>query len=176
MAAANDGGVPYLALEVPATNTRPKAGNAAGEGDHIALVIAHDVQATAISPEDLLVLIPAPSRSGGSDAIISSLRFEGFMSKYLADNRALTFNEFHLTTFGGPPGASVRNLATGFRYAARISEAGYTAEIALPLGRRDHLKMSVTVTTTEGRKRVFSVARRNYPANPATFVNMEIGR
>jgi hypothetical protein len=61
----------------------------------------------------------------------------------------------------------------GIRYAARRSAGGYVAEIRVPL-RSDHQqRLSLTVTTSEGEQRpTYGLASRNYPTNPATFVQL----
>jgi hypothetical protein len=96
------------------------------------------------------------------------------MAKWLADNRALTFTEFHLSTFATDPSSVVASIAAGVRYATRRTRTGFAAEIALPHQGRDVLRLSLTVTSTGGGKRVASLSRRNYPANPATFAEIRL--
>jgi hypothetical protein len=67
-------------------------------------------------------------------------------------------------------------MASGASYAVRPAPGGYTAELALPHLDRDRLRISLTVTTTAGRKRVASLSRRNYPANPTTFAEIVLQR
>jgi hypothetical protein len=57
-------------------------------------------------------------------------------------------------------------------YAAARTDDGYHAEIALPHGRRGELRISLTVAVVVGARRAFSLSRRNYPANPATFAEV----
>ena len=65
-------------------------------------------------------------------------------------------------------------MAAGVTYAARRTSDGYTAELSLPHLNRDRIHLSLTVTNTEGGKRVLSLARRNYPVNPATFAEIRL--
>ena len=98
------------------------------------------------------------------------------MAKWLADNHALTFTEFHLSTFGSDPSPVVAAMADGLEYGTRRTRTGYSAELALPHLGRDRLRMSLTVTSTSGGKRVASLSRRNYPANPTTFAEILLHR
>ncbi len=165
----------YIGLDVPYSANAVREGSHMGEGDHIAMVLDSDPSDDEISPRDLFVfLVPPTGRAeGGVESepppLIRSMEFTGFMSKFLADNRAFTFNEFYLSTFTRPPHQSVAAVADGIVYRARRAEGGYHAEIALPHGQRDRLRISLTVAVVDGGRRVFSLSRRNYPASPATF-------
>ncbi len=168
LAAAVDADRAYIAIDVPIPPSNVKGGPQVGEGDHVALIIDADPRDGHINETDLFVLASAPGGTPQSPLVLS-MGFHGFMSKFLADNEALTFNEFHVTTFGRPPHANVATLAQGIQYEARHNGRGYTAEIAIPLAGRDRIRFSVTVTATRPRRTVFSWSRRNYPANPETF-------
>ncbi len=104
--------------------------------------------------------------------MVTALTFEGFTEKRLADNCALTFTEFHLSTFGSDPSPVVAPMADGLEYGTRRTGAGYSAELALSHLGRDRLRLSLTVTSTAGGKRVASLSRRNYRANPTTFAEV----
>ena len=165
----------YIAFDINTDRIRIRDGSRLGEGDHIALVIDADPTGARIGPDELYVLLPPPG--GETDRpITTSLRFEGFMAKWLADNRALTFTEFHLSSFGDAPSTPMEPMAAGIKYGTSRSDTGYTAEVALPHMGRERIHLSLTVTSTTGGKQVQSLARRNYPANPVTFAEIEIGR
>jgi hypothetical protein len=162
----------YVAVETPNPNIRVREDLSLGEGDHIAVVVDGDPLDGPIGGDDLFLLFPPPA--DGVEPVITSLPFQGFMAKWLADNRALTFTEFHLSTFGTDPSPVVAPIAAGVRYAARRTRTGYAAEIALPHQGRDVLRLSLTVTSMGGGKRVASLSRRNYPANPVTFAEIRL--
>lgn len=161
----------YVAAEVRAASLRPNAGDAVGEGDHVALIVDGDLTDGEIGPRDLYVLVGAPLPGGRGATYVGTLRFEGFMSKWLADNRNLTFTEFHLSTFGGDLEGPMAGAASGVAAASARTARGYGVEIAIPRMGRDRLRFSLTVATTEGRRRA-SLARRNYPTNPETYVDL----
>jgi hypothetical protein len=162
----------YVAVETPNPNIRIREGITLGEGDHIAVVVDGDPLDGPIGGDDLFLLFPPPN--GAGEPVITALPFQGHMAKWLADNRALTFTEFHLSTFATDPSPVVASIAAGVRYATGRTRTGYTAEIALPHQGRDVLRLSLTVTSTGGGKRVASLSRRNYPANPVTFAEIRL--
>ena len=151
----------------------PRSSPAIGVGDHIAIVIQHDDNPNrqGLSERDLLLLMPAPGAESTGTVEALSMRFHGFMSKYLADNRNMQFNAFHVTTFGQPPTEAMAAVAAGVRYRARSEGAGWRAEISIPMD--DGLRLGLFVTRLEeGRSRTYSWSRRSYPANPATYVSL----
>ena len=164
----------YLALRVPHPPRTVNRSPRIGEGDHVALVIQHepDGPRTHLTPEDVVVLIAPPA--GGADLVATqlSLGFRGFMAKWLADNRNLTFSEFHVTTFGAEPTVPLELQAAG-AYAAD----GYAVEIAIPHRGLSRLRLGLDVAATVGgARRYWSLSERNYPANPATFSEIVTGR
>ena len=165
----------YVAFRVANADIRPRPGEEIGEGDHMAVVVDGDPEDGAIGPEELVLLLPPP---GDEPPTIraTAFGFQGFMAKWLADNRALTFTQFHISNLGLPLSATVAPMASGASYATRRAPGGYTAELALPHLGRNRLRISLTVTTTAGRKRVASLSRRNYPANPTTFAEIVLQR
>ncbi len=138
------------------------------------IVIDTDPSDDLIGSDDLFVLLPPGDNAATTDPIVVALPFQGFMAKWLADNRALTFTEFHLSTFATGPSPAAMPFADGLQYASNRTRAGYVAELAIPHLGRDRLHMSLTVTTTGGGKRVASLSRRNYPANPTTFAEIRL--
>ena len=162
----------YLAVATQYRNIRVRGGRMLGEADHIAIVIDGDPTDGAIGKDDLFVLLPPPNNIANAEPVVTALPFEGFMAKWLADNHALTFTEFHLSTFGSDPSPVVAPMADGLEYGTRRTRTGYSAELALPHLGRDRLRLSLTVTSTSGGRRVASLSRRNYPANPTTFAEI----
>ncbi len=57
-------------------------------------------------------------------------------------------------------------------YPGGVVLDGRGTELALPHLGRDRLRLSLTVTSTAGSKRVASLSRSNYPANPTTFAEI----
>jgi hypothetical protein len=172
-AVGHDGEHFFLALRVPETAPAPLGGDRVGEGSHLALVIAGDMETRRdfLTPEDLVVMVAAPGETRPARALTRSMPFEGFMAKFLADNRALTFSEFLLSTFGAEPAARVAEMAEDLLYAARRTESGYALELALPVGNRGQLALNLTVAAAaSGRRAVHAYPTPSYPANPATFV------
>ncbi|MEE8133704.1 MAG: protein O-GlcNAcase [Gemmatimonadales bacterium] len=162
-----------LAVNSPRRPESPRSSPAIGVGDHIAIVIQHDNDANrqGLSEDDLLLLMPAPGAEPTATVETLSMRFHGFMSKYLADNRNMQFNAFHVTTFGQPPTGAMAAVAAGVRYRARTEGAGWRAEISIPMD--DGLRLGLFVTRVEdGSSRTYSWSRRSYPANPATYVRV----
>ena len=162
-----------LAVNSPRRPESPRSSPGIGIGDHIAIVIQHDTAAgrQGLSQDDLLLLLPAPGAEPIGTVEALSMRFHGFMSKYLADNRNMQFNAFHVTTFGQPPTGAMAAVASGVRYHARSEGARWTAEVSIPMG--EALRIGLFVTRLEeGRSRTYSWSRRSYPANPATYVKV----
>lgn len=162
----------FIALDVPGAPADVRDGVFVGEGDHVALFVNDDPGDLVVDPEDLLVLLPA----GASDdraPLTLSMGFRGFMAKWLADNRNLTFTEFHLSTFGTEPAPVWRDVVDGLEYAAVATPGGYRAEVSLPLRDRRPLRLSLSVAVRDGGgRRISSLAHRNYPANPATWAEI----
>jgi len=166
---ATDGSWLYVAVDVPDRTPSPRDGPNIGEGDHVALVVLQDGDAARrlLDTADLVVLVAPPS-AAAAHTFAGTAPFEGFMAKYLADNRDLTWSEFLLSMFGG----TSRTEAT-VRRAASVVDGGYRVEIAAPLPRRDGIRVSLTVLDASGApRRIFALASRNFPANPATFVEI----
>jgi hypothetical protein len=162
---AVDGSWLYVAVDVPDGTSSPRDGPRIGEGDHVALVVQHDddPHRRMLDTADVVVLA-APPGGGAAPAFAGTAPFVGFMAKYLADNRALTWSEFLLSMF------SAESPAPDVRSAATLVAGGYRVEIAVPLPDRDRARVSLTVLDASGgSRRVFALASRNYPADPATF-------
>jgi hypothetical protein len=160
----------YAAIQVPHTPGTVRAGPRIGEGDHVALVVQHDAVASRahLTPDDVVVLISPPTRGAESEMIVRSIDMGAFTAKWQADNPHLTFSEFYVTTFGTEPAASA-----SIRAAGRRLENGYAVEVAVPRSGRDSLRVSLTVTATVGGERVgYSLAQRDYPADPATYAEL----
>ncbi len=159
----------YLAVRVRDASPGYAAGDQLGEGDHVQVIVDTDSAdaPSGLTPRDLVVLVGAPDGHGATEAFVGALGFEGFMSKWLADDRDLTFSAFILTTFAGshPDGARVR------RAGARLP-GGYAVEIALPRDGRDGLRMSLSVRDAGSNGGISALALRNYPGNPATFARI----
>ncbi len=164
----------YLALRVPHPSHTVNRAPRIGEGDHVALVIQRHPQGprTYLTPDDVVVLIAPPTDGAEFVATQQSMGFRGFMAKWLADNRNLTFSEFHVTTFGAEPTVPVELRVAG----AQVAD-GYTVEIAIPHRGQSRVRLSLDVAATlGGARRYWSLSERNYPANPATFSEIVLGR
>jgi len=162
---AVDGPWLYVAVDVPDAAPSPRDGPRIGEGDHVALVVQHDVDPDRrmLDTADIVALA-APPGGGAARGFAGTAPFEGFMAKYLADNRDLTWSEFLLSMF------SAERPAPDVRSAATVVDGRYRVEFAVPLTGRDRARVSLTVLDVSGgSRRVFALASRNYPADPATF-------
>jgi hypothetical protein len=174
----HDGGHLMLALQVPLRAMQVHEGARVGTGDHVALVLQNDsVQRRRLTPDDLLLFVAPPTERRRPTVHLYSLPVDGFMAKYLADNGGFTFSEFLLSTLATPPTGWGAGVAQGVRWGARPTLSGYDVELALPLQGRDRLRLSLSVVATRsGRRVVSALARRIYPANPATFSEIVVQR
>jgi hypothetical protein len=155
----------FLGVNVTTRVGRVEAGNHIANGDHIAIVVQGDTDATrqALTADDVVLLLSP------NDAMVRRMPFHGFMAKYLADNARLTWSEFLLSTFAEPVPRAGEIAAVG------RGPTGWSAEIAIPLEGRQSVRVSLTVTTTaRGERRTESLAARNFPANPATFAEIHV--
>lgn len=160
----------YAAISVPYAPRTVRHGAQVGQGDHVALVMQADADATRkhLTPDEIVILLSPPTLGAESEMIVRSLDMGAFTAKWQADNLNMTFSEFHVSTFGTEPEASVSPRASG-----RRSGNGYAVEFAVPRLGRDSLRVSLSVRVTIGRdRRSYSLAQRNYPANPATYAEL----
>jgi len=177
IALRTDGSVIYLALRVSGEPTDVRTGNRVGEGSHIGLVIQSDPREVRnyMTPEDLVVILTPPTESQPPSSLVRSMALEGFMAKFLGDNRALTLSEFLLSTLAIEPSQAVAAMTDGLEYGAQRTSRGYDAEMALPLARFDRLRLSLTVAgRSGGRRTVHALGPLSYPANPATFAELAV--
>ncbi len=65
-------------------------------------------------------------------------------------------------------------MADGLSYETVRTPTEFAVELAVPHLGRDRLRLSLTVTSTAGGRRVASLSRRNYPANPTTFAEIRL--
>ena len=167
----HDGEHLMLALQVPLRAVRVHQGSRVGTGDHVALVLQSDtLPRRHLSPDDLLLFVAPPTERHPPTIHLYALPVDGFMAKYLADNGGFTFSEFLLSTLATPPTGWGAGVAQGVHWGARPTLRGYDVELAVPLEGRDRVRLSLSVAgTRNGRRVVSALARRIYPANPATF-------
>jgi hypothetical protein len=161
----------HVVVDVPVRTGAVLSDLQIGDGDHIALVVQGDdvTDRQHVDPPDVVLLFPAPTGDATPAWRASVQDYTGMVAKYVADNRGMTYGEFHVGTFG--VAASPAQTA-GVRYATRRTRRGYRATIAVPVG-ASLPRVSLTVTTSEdGRRPTYGLASRNYPTNPATFVTL----
>ncbi len=164
-----------IALRVQ-TNVSMLEGSHIGEGTHIGLVLSQDRNTDEISSEDLFVLVAPRGEDTVDPHFVGAMKLDGFMAKWLADNENLTFTDFHITTLGDTVSNRMAEVARGLEFASKQSATGFTMEIHVP-HRNQHPRFSLTVSSRVGsRMRSSSVARRNYPLNPNTFVTLRLPR
>jgi hypothetical protein len=160
----------YVAVRIPDGSAAGRDGYQAGQGDNVGLVVQSDVGASRrqLVPDDQIVLVARPPASG---AFAGRVALGNFIAKYLADNRDLAWSEFLVSTFSeGAEAADVR-----WERAGRAD--GWSVEFAIPTEGRDHVRLSLSVHDVDrGTRKVFSLASRNYPGNPATFAEVTIER
>jgi len=157
----------YAAIRVPYAPQTVLGGTRIGEGDHVALVVQHDADAsrTRITPDDAVVLVSPPSSGTASEMLVRSIDMGTFTSTWVAPRPNLTLAEFFVSSFGTEPADVASFRAAGTRVAS-----GYAVEVAIPRDGRDTVRLSLTVTATVGGERQsFSLAERNYPADPAAY-------
>jgi hypothetical protein len=172
IAMRSDAGSLYIALRVPHVPRTVNAAPRIGEGDHVSLVLQADpgIPRSYLQPDDMVVLVSPPTDGTETAFLVTSMAFHGFMAKWLADNRNLRFSEFHVSTFGSEPTVPVSIVAVG-----RALPDGYSMEIAIPRQDDHTVKLSLTVAATVGsQRRIYSLAERNYPANPATYFEVVV--
>ncbi len=160
----------YVAIQVPG-GARAEVGNRIGERDHVAVIIQHDPERprTGLEPDDLVLLL-APAAGSEHAEWVGRLGVHGFMAKFLADNRNLTWSEFLLTSLGRPDTTG----AASVRRAVSVTRSGWAVELAIPVaGSRARLSLTTAQRGADGRT-FSSLSRRNYPANPATYVELAL--
>jgi hypothetical protein len=172
VALGTHGDMLYIAVDVPGRSDT-EAGNRIGERDHVALILQHEPgrRRNSLEPDDLLLLL-APTTGTGHTEWIGGLGVHGFMAKFLADNRNLTWSEFLLTSLGRADTTDV-GYAVSIRRAVAKTRGGYVVEIAIPVTDVPAVRLSLTVARrgTDGRD-FSSLSRRNFPANPATYAEL----
>ncbi len=172
---AADDRILRIALRVK-TNVSILEGSHIGQGTHIGLVLSQDGHANEISSQDLFVLIAPRGEDTPDPHFVGAMKLDGFMAKWLADNENLTFTDFHITTLGDTVSNLMAEVARGLEFASKRSTTGFTMEIHVPHRNQDP-RFSLTVSNRMGsRMRSSSVARRNYPLNPNTFVTLRLPR
>ena len=170
-----DDGHLYVAVEVRSAPTHLLKGESLSEGDHLALILVRQPADpdNCLKPEDLVVLLAPPGDKREPQKLVRSMRFEGFMAKYMAGARSLITNNFLMAQFGFPPKPG-DSFASRITCRARKSSTGYETEIAIPrMGRREfRLNLLVrAVNRVQGRRqrRTEMLSQERYPANPTTF-------
>ena len=81
---ASDSNTLRIAVRVRATDVSARSGANIGEGTHVALTVMHDDSSERFSPRDLVLLIAPNDGSDSVTAFVGSMKFEGFMAKWLA--------------------------------------------------------------------------------------------
>jgi hypothetical protein len=155
----------YIAVTVGAAARRVATGDRIATGDHVAMYIqaTPDPNRRHLTPEDILLL------ASPNEVMLRHMPFHGFMAKYMGDNEGLTWSEFMLSTFGIPAGDA------GWLAETHRHRAGWSVEVAVPLGGREVVRLSLTATSvTDSGRRTRSLAARNYPGNPSTWADIRV--
>jgi hypothetical protein len=161
----------FIVIDVRDGSPRSAAGARAGTADHAQIIVDVDPSDAphGLTASDLVIVVPRPVQGAELDAYVGGLQLEGFMSKWLADNERMTMSEFLLSSFSREPAGAGAALARQTRVAARGTGEGYVVELAIP-GVGDITRLSLTVADRGTGTRIWSLAGRNYPGNPGTFV------
>ncbi len=162
----------YMALDVGDTEREVRPGVRLGEGDHVALIVADGVGAR-LAPNDRWIFVTPPA--GGAPGTVRQYRLplSGFMAKWLGDNEGMAVSAFLLSTFARDGAGGAPAESSGVRAAVRDGPRGYQVELAVPRGAAaPRLSLTVHDRTRDGRA-VWSLARRNYPGNPATYATLD---
>jgi hypothetical protein len=163
--AAVRGDTLYVAVTITGTARRVETGNRIATGDHVAMYVQADSDPDRryLTPADIL-LVASPD-----EVLLRHMPFRGFMAKYMGDNEGLTWSEFMLSTFGLPVGEA------GWLGETRRHRSGWAMEVAVPLGGREVVRLSLTATSvTPSGRRTRSLAARNYPGNPSTYADIRL--
>ena len=158
-----------VAVRVPQAAGRIRSGEKTGEGNHISLIVDMTPGVETIAREDFFVFLPAPQNGNPGSPFFTAMDFTGFMARWLRDNAALNFSEFHTTTFGRDLAGDAALIAEGMRFSQRLQGNGYVAEIAIPHFGRNELHIYLSRMTTNGMRRIAVLTRRNYPGDTGTY-------
>jgi len=155
----------YIAVRVAGRDPRVEAGDRIAVGDHVAVIVQSDAdgERRKLSPEDRLILIsPDEHRQ-------LHVPFSDFMAKYFADNEHFRWSEFFLSTFAQPAGRPEWQVRTARQHAE------WTTELSASLEGRRVVRVSLTVSAqTAAGRRTDALPARNYPGNPATYVELVV--
>jgi hypothetical protein len=146
-----------------------------GEGAHVALVVDADQDdtATALEPDDLVLLLPVPQVGKAYRPLVQSMTFPGITAKTTAATQSLTFSRFFNSTFGSKPEGESAELASNVVGGGEPTDRGYQLMVSIPRQGRKRFRVSLSVVNVEDEWHVvWSLTRRNYPANPSTFAEI----
>jgi hypothetical protein len=173
----------YVAVDVADTSAVAFGGDSVTTGDHVTLVIAADPTgaATRMSDRDLVfVATPATatrtaSISGRSFALTPSYK-EIFLPR-----EAFAFHRFAIENFGAPVPRELAATVSGARVAGSADRKRWRLELAIPragipttsAATGVAIRMAVNISDSRpGPRRTASLGPRNYPANPATYIEV----
>jgi hypothetical protein len=168
----------HLALRVYHKPGRIEEDLGVGEGTHVALVFDANPDDTpfALQPDDLVLLLPVPQNGKAYEPLLQCMTFPGITAKTAAATQSLTFSKFFNSTFGSIPEGESAELAKDVVCSASLTERGYQLVVGLPRQGRKRLRLSLAVVNVEEEWHVvWSLTRRNYPANPSTFAEVVLG-
>ncbi len=165
----------HLALQVYHKPGRIEEDLGVGEGAHVALVVDADQDdtATALEPDDLVLLLPVPQVGKAYRPLVQSMTFPGITAKTTAATQSLTFSRFFNSTFGSKPEGESAELASNVVGGGEPTDRGYQLMVSIPRQGRKRFRVSLSVVNVEDEWHVvWSLTRRNYPANPSTFAEI----
>jgi hypothetical protein len=168
----------HLALRVYHKPGRIEEDLGVGEGTHVALVFDADPDDApyVLQPDDLVLLLPVPQNGKAYEPLVQSMTFPGITAKTTAATQSLTFSKFFNSTFGAQPEGESAQLAKDVVCSGSLTDRGYQLVVGIPRQGRKRFRLSLAVVNVEDEWHVvWSLTRRNYPANPSTFAEVVLG-
>jgi hypothetical protein len=164
----------YVAVRAGAP-TRARASSSGASESGRRLIVVVDMNPSGANIVDADDPILRYFIDPGKRPEVRTFKSSRFMSKMLAGSAGLVFEgDLELTAADAPAEPAVQ-FARSTAFAANPSGAVLEAELALPLGGQKRVRLALVVVDPQlEAEGGFSVASRNYPLNPSTFVEVEL--
>lgn len=172
-------GTLYVGIEVDTDTLHAPNPAAWSGGDQILMGIAYTANRndTWVEPTDLMLLVRPPSEN---ESVVKkgSFYLTPFSQRGISDITMRTISSF-FDHFVGDVHQDITSYADGVQVGLRRTSRGYSGEIAIPVGSRQEIKLTISVNDArrEGSRLVpvnFMLQQRPYIGNPHTWVNVVI--
>jgi beta-N-acetylglucosaminidase len=162
----------YVALRTKGQpGTSAGSGAAARGGKRVTVVVdteASDGNIVAVG-DPILRFFVDPARNAEVVACSGS----PFMSRLIAGSAGLSFERLLELAAGAAPSPAALGYFQKSAFAALGTDGGFQAELSIPAGGKDHLRLALQVVDPGlGNGGSFSLARRDYPLNPSTYAEL----